>query len=560
MTLAGLLRQRAAADPGGVYMIIPGKGGPDTHVTYAGVYRRARAVAAWLSEQADEGELVLLAAAAGADFAAGFFGAVMAGCRPVPVPPPYPGGMARRYEHIREDCADPRVRDGGPLVLAGGGLHRLFAGAGRSPAYIPALEEPPDGWEPDCRLDPSGAAYAQYTSGTGGDPRGALIAHRAALAGLRMTSGHMCLAPGMLSASWLPPWHDLGLGALLLALYARCPVVVTQPLDWLANPVRWLSELSRRQVQVTPLPSFAWRFMARHVRRATADELAAIDLRSWKHAWSGAEPADYDGVAAFQESVTGHGFGDGVIKEMYGFAEAFCAVAGQAHGSLPLQVTADPAYLAAGRVVHRDSGRGVRLQEAGQPLGGTRVRTMLLDGTGFCMPGEIGELLVRGPQLAGSYWHGTPWVTAGGELWLRTGDVAALDEDDRIVLFGRRDDMITTGEGRLCRRYFPALLERAALAGAGGAVRRCAVFSAGGVRMAIAVETWPDADLAAAEDAIRDSVKNAFGVTLEDVLFLPRGRIPSTTSGKARRGELARRYRESGDLAGLLPRQPQAAQ
>lgn len=60
--------------------------------------------------------------------------------------------------------------------------------------------------------------------------------------------------------------------------------------------------------------------------------------------------------------------------------------------------------------------------------------------------GEIGELLVRGPSVASSYWHGESYASAAflGD-WLCTGDLAQVDSDGFIFIVGRLQDRIMTG-------------------------------------------------------------------------------------------------------------------
>lgn len=84
---------------------------------------------------------------------------------------------------------------------------------------------------------------------------------------------------------------------------------------------------------------------------------------------------------------------------------------------------------------------------SGRPLPGTRV--LILDGEGRPLPaGEIGEIVVAGPNVMAGYWR-DPVLTARayrpdpetGEARLHTGDYGRLDEDGYLYFQGRRDDM-----------------------------------------------------------------------------------------------------------------------
>lgn len=85
------------------------------------------------------------------------------------------------------------------------------------------------------------------------------------------------------------------------------------------------------------------------------------------------------------------------------------------------------------------------LASAGQPVVGAEVRVVRADGSD-CDPGEVGEILVRGPGFAAGYW-GQPELTAerfaGG--WYRSGDLAHRDEHEYLYIVGRTGDVIISG-------------------------------------------------------------------------------------------------------------------
>jgi acyl-CoA synthetase (AMP-forming)/AMP-acid ligase II len=76
------------------------------------------------------------------------------------------------------------------------------------------------------------------------------------------------------------------------------------------------------------------------------------------------------------------------------------------------------------------------LATAGRPHAGVRIR--IAD-----EKNGVGEILVRGAQVAAAYWPGDTPVTVDG--WLHTGDVGHIDDDGRLVVVDRRKDVIITG-------------------------------------------------------------------------------------------------------------------
>jgi long-chain acyl-CoA synthetase len=138
------------------------------------------------------------------------------------------------------------------------------------------------------------------------------------------------------------------------------------------------------------------------------------DISSIKTCISGSAPLPVE-VADRFEALTG-----GRLVEGYGLTEASSVVSVN-----PLRGERKPGSI-------------------GQPIPDTACAVVNLDtGAKELSPGEIGELIVRGPQLMKGYWN-RPEETANTlrNGWLYTGDVAKMDEDGYIFIVGRKKDMI----------------------------------------------------------------------------------------------------------------------
>jgi len=127
----------------------------------------------------------------------------------------------------------------------------------------------------------------------------------------------------------------------------------------------------------------------------------------------------------------------------------------------------------------------------GKPLFLTDVR--IVDDSGHELPaGEIGEVLVRGPQVMAGYYH-NPDATARTlrNGWLHTGDLGSLDDESDLFLVQRRSDLIVTGG----ENVYPAEVE-AVLRAHPAVMEACVVGVADGEwgqRVAAAVQLQPDA-------------------------------------------------------------------
>ncbi len=97
----------------------------------------------------------------------------------------------------------------------------------------------------------------------------------------------------------------------------------------------------------------------------------------------------------------------------------------------------------------------------GQPVPATRLRLVdKEDPTKPVAAGEPGEIVARGPQVMAGYWNrpeaaADAFVTLDGEAWLRTGDVGVIDEDGFVAVVDRLKDMISVGGFKV----FPSQIE-----------------------------------------------------------------------------------------------------
>ena len=97
----------------------------------------------------------------------------------------------------------------------------------------------------------------------------------------------------------------------------------------------------------------------------------------------------------------------------------------------------------------------------GQPIPATQVLLLDKEDPGCLAPdGEPGELAVRGPQIMRGYWNkpesqAAAFAEINGEAWLRTGDVAVIDGDGFITIVDRLKDMIAVGGFKV----FPSQVE-----------------------------------------------------------------------------------------------------
>ena len=100
------------------------------------------------------------------------------------------------------------------------------------------------------------------------------------------------------------------------------------------------------------------------------------------------------------------------------------------------------------------------LASAGRPVPGAALRVVAEGGTAEAAPGETGELMVGGDHVMAGYWSNTEATTKSlVNGWLRTGDIARMDERGNVYLVDRRADMIITGGFNVMPREIEAVIE-----------------------------------------------------------------------------------------------------
>ncbi len=255
--------------------------------------------------------------------------------------------------------------------------------------------------------EPRGPALILYTSGSTGQPKGALLSHDAlrvaneSWAGpvMRLTTADVVLAA-------LPLAHSFGLnGALLAPLLAGATVALVERFA----PEETLRAIERHRVTVFPAVATMFQKML---------ELPALDparCATVRCALSGAAPCPWELSQAWRDRT-------GVrILRGYGMTELFRPIS----------------YLA-------DDPRDIP-ESIGCAVPGVELRTMDESGAP-CASGEVGELWIRTPAAMDGYLRSdeeTRAVLRDG--WFRTGDLARISPEGYVSIVGRKKELILRG-------------------------------------------------------------------------------------------------------------------
>nr|WP_289143492.1 condensation domain-containing protein [uncultured Halomonas sp.] len=376
--------------------------------------------------------------------------------------------------------------------------------------------------------------------------------------------------PDDVFVSWLPLYHDMGLiGGLLQPLYRGIPVVLMSPSFFLQRPVRWLEAISRHRGTVSGGPDFAYRLCLERIRD---DQLKALDLSSWRVAFSGAEPVRHDTLTGFIERFRPAGFAADAAAPCYGLAEATLLVSCNSRGTGVVGTAFSQQSLAEGKAASAVEGN--TLVGCGTPEPGHTIDIVDPEGLHSLTEGDVGEIWVNGPSVAHGYWQnpeataqafvtrdGVRWQRTDGsdaqnhdardDRWLRTGDLGFLHEG-QLYIAGRIKDLIILRGHNVYPQDIECAVEAEVEAVRKGRVAAFAVTTpegAEGIGVAAEVSRGMQKLVPAEKlvEALSETVGSACREPLSVALLLNPGGLPKTSSGKLQRSACRQGW-EAGSL------------
>ncbi|WP_051794534.1 AMP-binding protein [Kibdelosporangium aridum] len=389
-------------------------------------------------------------------------------------------------------------------------------------------------------VDEDSLAIVQFTSGSTSAPKGVMLPHRTAIAGLRacVVSGNF--SPDDVFVQWVPMYHDMGLIGLMSHWLNGADVHVFSPAEFLRRPERLLRHFAEHRGTVLTGPNFSYDYMLDAI---TPELLATLDLSSWRLAFNGAEPVSAATVRRFTDTFAACGVRESVMYPVYGMAEATLSISYPTPGDPAKIITIDRQELASSgvaRTVPEDHPDARAAVSVGRPVHGIGVRIVGEDGE-ILPPGMLGEIQITGESVTTGYYR-APEATArtfDGE-WLRTGDLG-FELAGELYIGGRIKEMVIVRG----QNFFPDDVEAIASAVPGVYKRRCVAFSdtdeSGTERVGVIVEVAGSGS----PDAVRAEVirRIAAELSLSDVdvrVVKPRW-LTRTTSGKWQRTLAGRR-------------------
>jgi fatty acid CoA ligase FadD32 len=539
---------------------------------------RNRAVGARLQQVTKPGDRVAILAPQGLDYMVAFYGALYAGVIAVPLFDPAEPGHTGRLHSVLGDC-EPSVilttADSADGVRTFFRQHRPASERPRVIAVDAIPDEVAQTWQPPAP-DPDAVAYLQYTSGSTRAPAGVKITHRAVATNLAQLITSLQVEEGQRGVMWLPLFHDMGLvTAMVPSVVGHC-ITIMSPTAFVRRPHRWIRELAVQPDDDGPTFSAAPNFAFEHaaLRGLPKEGDPELDLSNVFALLNGSEPVSTASMRKFNEAFAPYGLPDTAIKPSYGMAEATLFVSTTDMKRKATTIYVDREELSRDRFcpVAEDAPTAVAQVSSGVVAIDQWAAIVDADTGTELADGRIGEIWLHGNNIGAGYWgrerdsaqtfdnmltsRATPSHAEGvpGDgRWMRTGDYGTFLEGELYVTGRVKDMVIIDG-----RNHYPQDLEHTAqetsAALRAGYVAAFSVpanelppqvFSDGSgptpdpqdcsEQLVVIGERTPGAhkaDIGSIIEDIRAAIAVRHGIAARDILLVPAGSIPRTSSGK----------------------------
>ena len=443
-----------------------------------------------------------------------FIGCTLLGAVPAFLPPMtakqdavvFRQSMAALLERIDATCIV--ISDASALAIEDCGPTNTYSVDSRV-CSVPLLDT--------CATEPDDIAFLQHTSGTTGLKKGVCLTHRAALRQIEVYGAAIGLTTEDVIASWLPLYHDMGLiTSFLMPAVLGVPFISLDAFEWVMRPAMLLDHIAIHKATLCWLPNFAFHHIVKTLPRQPEWDLSSLRL-----VINCSEPCRHGAFEQFIARLAGNGVRGDVLGACYAMAENVFAVTQTIPGSPPRPSAHPdwPGYASSGPVL---------------PQAEVRV----IDHSGAeVAPGNVGQILIRSNCLFSGYFR-QPELSAARlkDGWYLTGDIGYYDNGELFVV-GRNDDVLNINGKKLVAHEVEEVVNGVP----GLAPGRVLVFAKhdeqlGVTEMFVAVENLEEAPLKTElTSAIRRAINGNCGIYPRRILFLPRGFLIKSTSGKISR-------------------------
>lgn len=487
------------------------------------------------------------------EFVLSFLGAVMGGVVPVPI---YPQLSFKNVESYHDTVTHIANASGASMLLTTSTTKPYVdpvlprVGSMKSIVTVDEIGAGDNG-KIDVTVDPEDLAFLQFTSGSTSRPKGVVVTHRNLAWNSESFMIHGLEKDSSFDkgVSWLPLFHDMGLiGFVIGPLFTNIPVVFMPTASFVRNPRIWLDKIHQHRGTITYAPNFAYALVTKRVKEK---DVAELDLSCLRRAGCGAEPIQAKTLHDFADKLKGAKFDPRAFLPSYGMAEATLAITFVPAFSGVRSDTVEKAGLESGKATPAAEQEGAQqLVNCGHAFPEHEIAVVDEQGRRLA-DRHVGQIITRGPSIAKGYYQEPELTSAAfkagpdGHTWLYTGDLGYM-LDGEVFICGRLKDMIIVRG----RNFYPSDIEWLVSELPGVRRGNVVAFSAeidGEEQLVVAAEGM-SAEAETLKSTIAQRIVADFALTPHDVVIVPQGTLPRTSSGKPQRRKTKQMYLD-GTLA-----------
>jgi len=266
-------------------------------------------------------------------------------------------------------------------------------------------------------IDEADTTILMYTAGTTGFPKGVMLSHNSFSGYVLENVTPADPASDESNILTVPLYHVAGIQAMMAAIYGGRTLVMERQFE----PEEWMTLVEREKANRAMMVPTMLKQLLDH------PDFKNHDLSSLRVITYGAAPMPLPVIRKALESFPG-----------VSFINAF----GQTETASTITSLGPEDHVLTGTEEEKEK-KLARLASIGKPMADVEMKVVDDDGKKLG-PGEVGEILARGPRVMSGYWKDEEKTakTIDKDGWVHTGDVGYVDEDGYYFLSGRSSDMI----------------------------------------------------------------------------------------------------------------------
>jgi acyl-CoA synthetase (AMP-forming)/AMP-acid ligase II/acyl carrier protein/lauroyl/myristoyl acyltransferase len=390
-------------------------------------------------------------------------------------------------------------------------------------------------------------AYIQLTTGSTGASKGGMISHRCIFNRMAAYGPVLDIFPNDVTAYWWPLYQTAGLQTMIIApVVIGCTTISASPRLWTHRPHLFLQAVSRFRANCSTMTNSALLHCVRTVRD---QDIAGIDLSSWRILAIGGEAVQFESLQAFATRFAPYGFSAQALRPFYTGTEC-----GQICSARAVEASRVDWVSRADLDEHKQATPQAPHADGAKPIVSCGV---LAPGVEITIEDEdgkplsercVGEVVVRSPTLFSGYYRRpdlTSQVLRDGRVY--TGDLGYV-ADGQVYLCDRKKDVIIIGGKNIYAVDLESTAEKVLGQVSGGAVAFGVPDTTLGTERPVLVAevTQPlhEPDRKDLIQRIRHQVFRLHGVALADVRLVEAGWI--VTMSKISRNANRQKYLSCG--------------